>query len=66
VTFSFVPAESLACTGGDAVNLSGGVAMCSIPDGELESPVTVHAMYSGTTPPAYVSSKTSLHEQVNS
>jgi hypothetical protein len=66
VKFTFSPAGSLACTGGSTITLSGGQATCSIPSGNLESTVTVKATYSGTTPPAYVSSSGKVVETVNS
>lgn len=65
VKFTFSPAGSIACTGGSTVNLVAGQATCSIPSGSIEATVTVKAMYSGTTPPAYISSSATLVETVS-
>jgi hypothetical protein len=64
VTFTFDPAGSVACTGGNAVTLtSGDKAVCKIAKGALVSTVTVRGSYPGSA--SYGSSSASVQHAVH-
>ncbi len=64
VTFSFSPAGSLACSGGDTVTVgSSGRAACSLAKKALDASVTVTAAYSGSS--SYKSSSGTLAQTVS-
>jgi hypothetical protein len=63
VTISFSGGSALTCAGGDTLTLSGEMATCSVPAGELEKPTQVTATYNGSA--RFAASSATLQQAVS-